>query len=63
MIALHFDIISRYDRKGEFVETAVPFAKSVLHDVAKLMIVDGGGGGGKNLPSDSGYCTMARRLD
>jgi hypothetical protein len=46
MIALRFDMISRYERRGEFVETAVPFAKSVLSDTSKLMVVDGGGGGG-----------------
>ncbi|MDR0449926.1 MAG: hypothetical protein LBH26_01520 [Treponema sp.] len=43
MIALRFDMISRYERRGEFVETAVPFPESALPDASKLMILDGKG--------------------
>jgi hypothetical protein len=33
-------MISRYERKGEFVETAVPFPQSALDDPAKLMVLN-----------------------
>jgi hypothetical protein len=42
MIKLHFEKISRFQRKGEFVETALPFAKGELHDAGSILVHDGG---------------------
>jgi hypothetical protein len=41
MIKLHFEKISRFQRKGEFVETALPFAKGRLNDAGKILVHDG----------------------
>ncbi len=42
MIRLHFEKLSRYERKGEFAEAAVPFAQGVLSDPSCLRVRDGG---------------------
>ena len=44
MIKLSFEKISRYDRKNEFAETAVPFPRGQLTDVSRVMIIDGSSG-------------------
>ena len=41
MIKLKFEKISRYERKGEFVEGALPFPRGALSDPAKVLIHDG----------------------
>jgi hypothetical protein len=41
MIRLHFEKISRFQRKGEFVETALPFAKGGLSDAGRILVHDG----------------------
>ena len=42
MIKLHFEKLSRYARKGEFVETAVPFKEGELKDPQRVIINDNG---------------------
>jgi hypothetical protein len=41
MVRIGFEKLSRYERKGEFVETALPFPQGTLKDASGLLIVDG----------------------
>jgi hypothetical protein len=42
MVKLHFEKISRFQRKGEFAETALPFAEGELNDAGRILLHDGG---------------------
>jgi len=42
VITLHFEKLSRYDRPGEPVAVAVPFAEGYLKDISNVAVLDGG---------------------